>query len=117
MSCGCCCRAPRDVYSGTVVNNTGAPIHVSATYSTAAGYNQPAIPVTVDVPAGGSANLEQRLFDMGGCQYTYAITNVSVGGASLAAPFNEVTSPVKGYYWVVGGSAPSFTLSGSLKNH
>lgn len=115
MSCGCCCglRAPKDVYSGVVTNKTEAPVTATASYRKADGSVDE---VTVTIPAGASHEFEQRTYTEETCSFTYVISKMVVAGAKnveAAAPFPDVTSPVKGYKWTVEGThaEPRLTMS------
>ena len=111
--CGCGLPAPKDVYSGVVTNTTAAPITATATYRKVDGTTED---VAVTIPAGGNHEFEQRTYAEGTCSFTYVIAKMTVAGAKnveAAAPFPGVTSPVKGYKWVVDGTheEPHLTMS------
>lgn len=114
MSCGCCCglRAPQDVYSGVVANNTDGALEVAAIYRKA---DKSTERVAVTIAAGASHEFAQRTYTEETCTMTYVISAIEVAGKPLAAaPFPGVTSPVKGYKWTLTGSAAAPAINCSL---
>ena len=110
VACSCGLRAPADVYSGVVTNTAAGPITATAHYRKADGTVEP---VTVEIPAGGSHEFEQRVYAQGSCNLTYVIAKMTIAGAmnaEAAAPFPGVSSPVKGYKWNVSAAGLAMSL-------
>lgn len=111
MAC-CCCLPPKDVYSGTIANDLDVEITVKVTYVS---IGDRSTVVEEKIAPKAAREFEQKSFADGGCEFTYSIKKVEViAGANTAAveaPFKDVTSPVKGYKWTIGGTPSSIAIA------
>lgn len=104
MAC-CCCCPPKDVYSGSIVNELDVEISVKVTYTS---IGDRVTIVEEKIAPKATREFEQKSFKDGSCEFTYAIKKIEVvAGAkngAVEAPFKDVTSPVKGYKWTIRGA-------------
>ena len=94
---------PRHVYSGTVVNSTGAILKLKAVYSVPPDSHPET--VEVDIEAGATATLAPKTVEEGTATFIANIIEVTVAAANGntvtgQAPF-KVASPVRDYVFVV----------------
>eukprot|EP00727_Mastigamoeba_balamuthi_P014002 m51a1_g9224 hypothetical protein (132) ;mRNA; r:66814-67383 len=106
--------APRDVYSGTVANQLNATIPVLILYTTAAVFRVPDRAAWANVAPYSNYTVKQKTFDQGLATFTYAVFGVRAGGTWDVAPFEDVTSPTKGYWWAIRGTPEKPEIDGSL---
>ena len=91
--------APRDVYSALVVNVTGAPLRVTATYTLP--NNADPVVKQFDVEPEAHATFDEISVSMGTWDARAVISGIALesqgAGSHLAAPFMGVTSPTQGF--------------------
>ena len=103
---------PKDVYSGSVVNDLDVEVTVKVTYVT---IGDKTIVAEEKIAPKATHEFEQKTFADGSCEFTYAIQKVEVNAAgnvaAADAPFKDVTSPTKGYKWTIGGTPSNVAIA------
>lgn len=103
---------PKDVYSGSVVNDLDVEVTVKVTYET---IGDKIIVAEEKIAPKAAHEFEQKTFVDGSCEFTYTIKKIEVNAAgnvaAIDAPFKDVTSPVKGYKWTIGGTPSSMAIA------
>eukprot|EP00906_Rhabdomonas_costata_P039129 RCo055369 len=101
----------KHVYGGTVINKCNNAVQVTVVYESAL---KPEETITATVVPGGELELKEKFHTAGTAGLRYTIKSVRAGTVTLAAPFPEVNSPTKIYFWLLFGDAKSPNLKGSL---